>query len=127
MPRRCRERARSKSARPMTDLLLHDDADGTTTTTAVGDRVIVELSENPTTGYRWELDLTGDALIAADSSYQPRSLARTGGGGTRVLMLIAAHVGTSVVRARLRRSWEAAEQAIEQHAFTIRVTERTAP
>src|ERR1700677_145662 len=75
----------------------------------VGDEVHLHLSENPTTGYRWHLETTGDGAVdrlddALDAPQQEPGVAtKMGSGGIRRWTFAAAREGTVVLRAELRR------------------------
>ncbi len=72
-----------------------------------GDTLKVELPENPTTGYRWNmstsagLKITDDTFIPSDTSGK-----LVGAGGTRVWTMTVADTGVQWVRALSLRSWE---------------------
>jgi inhibitor of cysteine peptidase len=88
-----------------------------------GDSILIRVPENPTTGYRWELDVADDQIMALqDSDYSGASKASIG-GGTRTFSLKARRQGTVRVRLRLRRGWESEETAIDDFEVTIRVRE----
>jgi inhibitor of cysteine peptidase len=72
---------------------------------AVGDTLRLELSENPTTGYRWRMPDVGPALRILDDSYE----APTGGpgsGGRRRWTLAAEKAGAIPLRVELKRGWQ---------------------
>jgi predicted secreted protein len=84
----------------MADIVLTQANNGTTVSANAGDVIVVRLTENPTTGYRWEV--AGGASPSADD------FAPAGGGqgaaGERVLRFAAASGPIALV---LRRAWEA--------------------
>lgn len=71
---------------------------------ARGDVVVVRLPENPTTGYRWQVD-TGDGVSLVDDVGEPGGNA-PGSAGERILRLQADRPGTWPVVLRLSRPWE---------------------
>ena len=80
--------------------------DGASVTLAVGDRLVISLAENPTTGYRWQLEPSGsESFMVADDTYTPDSM-QAGAAGTRVITLKAAKPFHGRVVLRLSRAWE---------------------
>ena len=80
----------------------------------------IALEENPTTGYRWNLQASdSDAIKVLGSDYQPGG-GGVGAGGQRTFRLQAARVGDHTVTLELRRSWEAANAA-QSHTFRLQV------
>jgi inhibitor of cysteine peptidase len=72
---------------------------------AAGDTMKLELSENPTTGYRWRIPDVGPGLRILDDSFE----APTGGpgsGGVRRWTLAADKAGTIPLRLELKRGWQ---------------------
>jgi inhibitor of cysteine peptidase len=85
----------------------------------VGDEVVVRLPENPSTGYRWELDTPRGSLELADDAYvRPRDEA-VGSGGERHFTFRATGRGEARVRLRLARSWE--PNAIQQGSVGVTI------
>ncbi|GAV45361.1 protease inhibitor I42 family protein [Streptomyces acidiscabies] len=85
-----------------------------------GDDIVVELPENPSTGYLWEitgiegLEVTGD-----DHASAPTGL--VGAGGSRVLRLRAEKAGEGRLELVYRRSWEAEGENAGQYALRVTV------
>jgi inhibitor of cysteine peptidase len=72
----------------------------------VGDPIRLQLSEDPTTGYRWQMqpDVTAGLRILADSF--EASGAGVGAGGVRFWTIVADKPGRAALRLELKRSWE---------------------
>lgn len=75
---------------------------------APGDRLVLRLAENPTTGYRWELPEPPAALSVESDEFRPSPSEAPGSGGERVIVLRATAAGQQSVRLRLKRPWESA-------------------
>jgi len=75
----------------------------------VGDLLVLELAENPTTGYRWQVPPDAQAVLISEEYLPPVSSA-AGAGGKRILKLRVAVAGEHVIRLQLRREWETAAQ-----------------
>ena len=89
---------------------------------SVGDTFRVQLSENPTTGYRWHLQSAGySALRMIDDSFEA-SAGGSGAGGIRRWIFMADHPGLIVLKMELRRSWQ--PQPVDTFSVTIRVKPR---
>ncbi len=71
----------------------------------VGDVAEVTLDENPTTGYRWQLDVDQQVLRVVDDTYEPVG-PMPGAAGRRTFRLEALHVGAVTIHARHLRSWQ---------------------
>ena len=72
---------------------------------SIGDTLRLELSENPTTGYRWRTPEVGPALRILDDSYEAPT-GGAGGGGVRRWTLAADKAGVVPLRLELKRSWQ---------------------
>jgi inhibitor of cysteine peptidase len=85
----------------------------------VGDEVVLRLPENPSTGYRWQLEPPHGSLELADDAYvRPRDGA-VGSGGERHFTLRATNSGQAEIQLRLARSWE--RQAIRQGSVAVTI------
>jgi inhibitor of cysteine peptidase len=108
----------------MSEIVIVQSDRGTEFEAHPGDLIVIRLPENPTTGYRWELDAADDRVIALqDSDYSAASSAGIGGGGTRTFGLEVHRPGTVHVQLRLRREWEPEQAAVDCFEVTIRVRE----
>ena len=90
--------------------------DGTSIEADVGDTILLRLADNPTTGYRWELEpVTGDSLVLDD---EPSSGAMGGGGVTTwTLSVIAA--GTISIALKQWRPWEGDASVLDRFTLTV--------
>jgi len=82
----------------------------------------IQLPENPTTGYRWMLELTGDPtwILTADS-YHAASDA-VGASGIRTLRFIGATAGQGRIELLYRRPWEQVTPSDRAFIVHIRVS-----
>lgn len=86
----------------------------------VGDLFEVQLSENPTTGYRWQLNLpVGPVLEVEDNSFAASSAGMVGAGGLHNWRLKALQEGVALLKIENRRSWE--PQPVGTFEVTIEV------
>lgn len=99
--------------------LVDEDDDQATVTLCAGERLMIALPGNPTTGYGWEIDDEPLMLYRADGlDYRPSS-GRIGSGGTFFFRYEAAKSGTGRLELAYRRAWEAVPP---QQTFSIFVT-----
>jgi predicted secreted protein len=80
----------------------------------VGDEVLVSLKETPSTGYRWNPDLTGGLSVEHDEFVEPTGSEGEepiGGPGRRRLYVAVKEPLSSHARFSLRRQWESQEPA----------------
>jgi inhibitor of cysteine peptidase len=99
-------------------LTLGPEDGGRTVTVHPGDRIVLRLPENPTTGHRWNgafpdvLRVTRDANDPAEDA--------PGAGGARVIELTAERSGDGEVALRRARAWD--PPAAGDPEFRLRVT-----
>jgi inhibitor of cysteine peptidase len=102
-------------------LLARDS--GASIAAAVGDRLCIALSENPTTGYRWQPRSPTLLLGAVGDEYAPAADAGIGGGGTRTLLYEAIAAGRGRLELELRRAWEPAETPLGTFGIELEIGE----
>ncbi len=83
-----------------------------------GDDIVVELPENPSTGYRWQPAVDPEALEVTGDSYHA-STGRVGAPGVRRLTFRVRSAGPARLRIEKRRSWEPA--AVAEFGFDLAV------
>lgn len=95
---------------------------GTTVTLRPGAQVVVRLPEQPTTGFRWAVDQSEEALVVlVATTYVPAAGVGVGGGGEHVWTFEATHPGTGQLRLKLWRAWEGDTSVQERFAVRIQV------
>lgn len=90
----------------MTEIAVRQENNGSTVAAKVGDSLLVELPENPTTAFRWtpaELDASVVALQTDEFILGTNSA--VGGGGVRVFRFLATGSGSARLRLKLARAW----------------------
>ncbi|MDI9632869.1 MAG: protease inhibitor I42 family protein [Methanolinea sp.] len=75
-----------------------------------GDSLFLSLPENPSTGYRWDLDVSGVVELVR-SSYRPPDSRLLGAPGTRTWHFVVKRTGEGEISAVYRRPWEPGEIA----------------
>ena len=93
-----------------------------------GQTLSIQLPENPTTGFRWEIDSVnagcseGSEIIIIESSlYTPNPHTGLGGGGERSIVCKGRRIGTTQLNLKLWQSWEGNASIVERYSLTIRV------
>jgi inhibitor of cysteine peptidase len=72
----------------------------------LGDSIRLQLSENPTTGYRWHLRKDGAPTLRTLEDSFEASASAPGGGGIRYWIFAAEQAGAAALSLDLRRSWQ---------------------
>lgn len=80
---------------------------GTTVEAAVGDKVVVSLEANATTGFEWQFT-AGETFVIESSEYvpDPNPSGMAGAGGTQVVTLEVTEAGSSDLLGFYVRPWE---------------------
>jgi inhibitor of cysteine peptidase len=88
----------------MTDVDI--TAENTEVAVAPGDRVMVRLDENPTTGFQWVPRSPSGVLDLESSEFRPPSTTAPGAAGERTVVFRAARPGHERVHIELKRTSE---------------------
>lgn len=92
--------------------------DGAHVSLKVGETVLLELDENPTTGFRWDLlPFEGPCLREHDDSFEAGT--GIGAGGLRRVRIVAREAGQEDVRLVLIRPWGPREPV---RALSVHIT-----
>ncbi len=95
---------------------------GKAVTLQPGQTLVMDLPENPTTGFRWAIARNDDATLALrDSNYAPAAGAGIGGGGRRTFTFVAQQPGSVNLQLKLWREWEGDSSVTERFEATIDV------
>jgi inhibitor of cysteine peptidase len=88
----------------------------------VGDRLVLRLEENPTTGYRWAMeDHDEDVVSLQHQEYAPLPHAAVGGGGQRSWTFVVRKAGADTLRLKLWRAWEGESSITRRFTVTLHV------
>ena len=107
----------------MTTKILTPSDSGTTIAARPGDEILLRLPENPTTGYRWQVDRASEHLVSIADAYQPDVPARIGSGGVREFQIRAEASGTVHLELTHRQAWEGEASVTERFTVTIEIGE----
>ena len=106
----------------MADHVLRRDDLGSTVWAAPGDRVVVLLEENPTTGYLWQVSRPDPVVGEPESEFELQPEGGVGAGGRRRLAFPVARAGSGELSLELRPPWEAAGKAIDHWHVQVEAT-----
>ena len=110
------------TVKPMT---LADVPSGEQVTLQRDQEMVLELAANPSTGYRWQIELTASAVLdkIGDEQFVPASGpgGAVGAGGMTVWHFRAARTGTDLLRLVYRRPFERNVPAAKSVVYTINV------
>jgi inhibitor of cysteine peptidase len=85
-------------------MVVDERGNGSTVQLRVGDDLELRLDENPTTGFRWNLDTSGSpALASRGDRYDAPAAGVAGAGGVHVWQFTAQHAGTGRMELSHRR------------------------
>jgi inhibitor of cysteine peptidase len=86
----------------------------------VGDLAVVELVENPTTGFRWHIEHEPQ-LVLLNSEWAAADESAAGGSGVRRFTFRADAAGAAKVHVKLWRSWVGESSVTRRHSFVFTV------
>lgn len=108
-----------------TPLKLSDKDSGTHQTVRAGQRVVISLAENPTTGYSWQFFITPakqNTITDTAETYIAPDTSLLGTGGMKEYSFTAAQEGRVTVTGYYFRPWEKLnEQTDQKVVYTIDV------
>jgi inhibitor of cysteine peptidase len=87
---------------------------------ATGDRIVIQIPENATTGYRWVVAELPAAVTVASDELLPPTSTRPGAGGERRIALDVRGAGEGQVVLSLERPWEG--EAADRFVLSIAVS-----
>lgn len=91
-------------------------------TLQAADRLLIQLDENPTTGFQWVVDTVDDHIITMQSStYTPLAVGAMGGSGTHHFTFVAKQSGVTPLRFKLWREWLGDASVTRRYELTVQV------
>ena len=88
----------------------------------VGERIVVQLPENPTTGFSWAVDETDRRLLTLDgSTYVAPEMGFIGAKGQRTFQFTARQPGEMTLQLKYWRVWEGDGSVTERFTVTLRI------
>jgi inhibitor of cysteine peptidase len=101
---------------------LHESGPGGPQTVRVGQEVVIRLTENPTSGYAWEVRQSGSGTVRViEDRYEPGGQGRVGAGGQRIVRLLGEQAGQVQLELVHRRPWEPDSAARERRRYVMHI------
>lgn len=99
-----------------------DSDNGKTVEVTEGSTIYVKLSENPTTGYTWEMTASSGLTLIGDEYQQtPGTEAMVGAGGIHTFEYKATGSGQQKIDGIYKRSWEETTGSEDTYTLTLDV------
>ena len=95
----------------MSEIMVRQPELGRPVDARQGDVIILELEENLSTGYSWDLTGLPGFVTVAESSQEAATPPRLGAPGVRRFRLVATATGQGTIEGHLRRPWDPANVA----------------
>ncbi len=87
-----------------------------------GDTIVLELEENPATGFRWIIQKSNTDVLEIKDSFRAEPLeANNGAMVTRRMIFSAREAGISILQLKYMREWEKASATVERLNLTVSV------
>jgi inhibitor of cysteine peptidase len=107
----------------MRQIIIGKTDNGKSFEVSQNDLISINLPENPTTGYLWQVSEVDNRVVKIqDSTFSISTESGIGAGGMRILSFKAESSGTTNIRLNLRRGWEPEQSAIEKFGLIIHVS-----
>jgi inhibitor of cysteine peptidase len=105
------------------EVRIQGDMDKSWVEMSRGDKLILHLEANPSTGYQWQVDtMNGDLLDWVDGpSFVPSAPSMVGSGGTSSFGFNALREGRTSLRLVYRRPWEEGKPPIRTVVLKVRI------
>jgi inhibitor of cysteine peptidase len=94
---------------------------GKTIQAHVGDEIDIALDSSPTTGYRWAIEKSNNALLTLKQSNFSASNSSIGSSGTQTFTFVAKSAGTVNLQLKNWRSFEGDKSITRRFAVTIQI------
>lgn len=103
----------------MAEVAVTREQNGRVIVVKVGDSIVLQLPENPTTGYVWALDSVDSTLLETGAPAFHGGGAGVGTGGEKTWTLAARAPGRTRVALKRWRHWEGDTSIVERFAVTL--------
>jgi inhibitor of cysteine peptidase len=101
------------------ELTVGKEQDGATLALRVGESLLLQLPENPTSGYRWAFARLDDTRLTVDDAAYRSDDPRPGTGGVATWTLRARAPGQPQVELKRWRPWEGDRSIVERFSITL--------
>ncbi len=104
----------------MNQLVLGEADNNRELDVAVGTSVTIRLPENPSTGFRWQLNEgAADGLELVANEFEPSTALMPGAGGLRVFRFVARSAGPAQLELSYAQPWD--RVASPERIFRVRL------
>lgn len=109
----------------MPDKIINDAGNGASATLKKGQRLLVKLGSNPTTGYEWSVAKTDDKLLPTDgeTEFDVPTTQMAGVPTVQTLFFKAKAVGKVVLELQYTRPWEEDKAPAKVYKVTMNIVE----
>ena len=104
-------------------VMLTEANNGTSVEARQGDEIVVQLRENPTTGFRWHVERVNGILEQETDAYRPDREMRFGSGGVREFRFRGKAAGTARLELKHWQAWEGESSVTDRFRVEIRLTD----
>jgi len=106
----------------MAELTFGMNDNGNAVSAARNDLIVIEVPENPTTGYRWSLrSRVEPVLVLKQDSFERTAQPRPGAGGVRRMEFAASAQGEARILLWNWREWEGEGSVKQRYSITVTV------
>lgn len=105
----------------MSNVILTEADAGSTHAVKRGETVELRLKENPSTGYRWSIDIEPSEAATIVASPSAGAAAGVGAPVSRGFKITATRPGVVNLQAKLWRQWEGEGSVTERFSFALQV------
>ena len=109
-------------SKTVSQLTITEIDQGKTFRVRSGDVIVINLAENPTTGYRWEINTIDSNIIELQNSeFSPPKNTILGSGGERIYTFKTKATGIARLQFKEWRPWEGDRSIVKQFSVTLQI------
>lgn len=107
----------------MATVQLHQTDNGRRISANVGDELVISLSENPTTGYRWDIEQQDVDFVELlpDTEHDAPPSDAIGSANVRRMRFRVRQSGQNTLALKQWRAWEGERSIVERYLITLSV------
>ena len=104
------------------DVRIQDNADRRAVELNLGDKMVLHLDSNPSTGYQWQVDMMSGLLDWVEGpSFVSAAPSLVGSGGTSSFGFVALKRGRAGLRLVYRRPWDEGKPPARTVTLKVRI------
>ncbi len=106
------------------DVIVTDKENGKAVSVKVGQRLLVKLGSNPSTGYEWSVDKSDEKLLAPDgeTAFDVTDNDLDGAPTIQTLFFKAKSIGKVALQLKYARPWETDKEPAKVYKITVNIT-----